>query len=389
LPKANKPKNEFRFIHCADLHLGFKQYNEDIREKDSYDAFVGILDYAVANSIKFILIAGDIFHSRDISPETLSITEKILNEAHNQGIMFLAIEGNHDSQHIIGKMSWLQYLQVKGLIALFGKEDGPTFLDLTSPTGRLCVWGMKYAGASTKQELDAFIDYKKDQIERFPEQIARPAVLMIHAGVMGQIPNSGNIDASDLLRFKAYFDYIAMGHIHKPYEIDNFIFNPGSSEHTSIGESEFEGGFYDVVITNENVNAKHIVTKKRPMIRIESDINKIDYHSIVKRLQNLSEPIVEFTLVGESLEKPDINAIRKELEHFSKILRIQDKTYRPMKMAETLHGSTDEIEKAVITSLSNSNDLTQLIIDLKNSPTEDSGTTLKRFQKLAGVDDVD
>jgi DNA repair exonuclease SbcCD nuclease subunit len=54
-------------------------------------------------------------------------------------------------------------------------------------------------------------------------------------------------------------DYVALGHTHKAYEIDNWAFNPGSLECTSIDDyRESRGAFLIEVGENNEVNARHI-----------------------------------------------------------------------------------------------------------------------------------
>ena len=101
MPKKNKP---FRFVHCADLHLGFKQYGLKDRMRDFINVFHDVVEYMMKNSIKYLLISGDIFHKKDITPETLYEFETILDI--NEDITVIVVEGNHDNTHSIESVSW-------------------------------------------------------------------------------------------------------------------------------------------------------------------------------------------------------------------------------------------------------------------------------------------
>ena len=61
-----------KFIHIADLHLGKTQYNNKQRYKDYFRAFKWILEKAIKEKVDFILIAGDMFDNRKISPRVLT-----------------------------------------------------------------------------------------------------------------------------------------------------------------------------------------------------------------------------------------------------------------------------------------------------------------------------
>ena len=52
----------FSFVHVADLHLGYAQYNLDVRREDFENAFKEVVDKTIELKTDFILIAGDLFH---------------------------------------------------------------------------------------------------------------------------------------------------------------------------------------------------------------------------------------------------------------------------------------------------------------------------------------
>ena len=62
-----------RFLHLADVHLGFDRYDSKERTQDFYYAFNDALEkYAIAPQVDFVLIAGDLFEHRNIQPATLN-----------------------------------------------------------------------------------------------------------------------------------------------------------------------------------------------------------------------------------------------------------------------------------------------------------------------------
>ncbi len=70
-------------------------------------------------------------------------------------------------------------------------------------------------------------------------------------------------------------DYIALGHVHKPYEIDSWIFNPGSTETWGAEESAWEDrGYYAVTVDTDVApgesrhEAQHIANPKRAFVRL-------------------------------------------------------------------------------------------------------------------------
>jgi DNA repair exonuclease SbcCD nuclease subunit len=46
---------------------------------------------------------------------------------------------------------------------------------------------------------------------------------------------------------RPHVDYVALGHFHKPFQVDNWIFNPGSPENCSIAENDWQHRGYLIV----------------------------------------------------------------------------------------------------------------------------------------------
>ena len=361
-----------RFVHCADLHLGYKQYGLEKRAKDFLEVFEYIAEYTIGNGIKLLLIAGDLFHKKDIKPETLIYFQRVLIRLKNAGVDVVVVEGNHDSKHTINKMSWIEYLEQQSHLRYVSHAIGSIV------TGDwYTVVGMPYSGAVTDKALEKIEEGVKKDIEANLHR-SEVNILMLHAGVLGQIPNTGNISATDLLRFRNYFDYIALGHIHKPYEIEDIIYNPGSPEHCSLGESEFGGGVYDVTITTTGMNAELIQTSKRPMYRY---VLNVDKKSPAKYPDINEETILEVEIVGEC-DGDVLKSVKEKIfEDFKDVfyLKLVDKTTREKQEIEFKGSSKAEIERNVINDMTQDQKMTDIIIDIKNSEELDPEMTFGRF----------
>jgi exonuclease SbcD len=83
-------------------------------------------------------------------------------------------------------------------------------------------------------------------------------LLMFHHGLEGQIARySGALRYRELLPLREVgVDYLALGHIHKAYSAEDWVFNPGSLEANNIEEGSFTRGAYLVEISNTGVQAE-------------------------------------------------------------------------------------------------------------------------------------
>ena len=70
-----------RFLHAADIHLGCEQYGEHERANDFARTFGHLVDTAIDRSVAFVLLAGDLFHRADISPQTAGQVKRMAAEA--------------------------------------------------------------------------------------------------------------------------------------------------------------------------------------------------------------------------------------------------------------------------------------------------------------------
>ena len=315
------------FIHASDLHLGYAQYGLEERFRDYGRAFQKVIKHAIDHKAEFILISGDLFHKRNINAPTYLQAYKVLMELKERSpsTQVYAIEGNHDlAFHQDGK-SWLEILNSQGLLRLIRlkEADGMKLMGDHVELENYRIFGVRYIGANTSSSISRIADEIK-QIEA--QQGKKYTILMMHFGMEGQVKQSeaGEIPYSSLMPLREVVDYLALGHYHMQYEMDGWIFNPGSIEMISMNEYGLPKGFYHV----KDSGAKLITPVTRSVRRIKLDISSIEtpdklYSSIKNLLErqpsNLSDniPIVELLLYGElSFPKSDIDIekIKKMLE---------------------------------------------------------------------------
>lgn len=243
-----------RFLHAADTHLGYRQYNLEERLKDFEKAFENVAKAAVGEHdaadgpADFLLIAGDLFDDRSINARTYTHASAVLSRLRDRGIPVYVIEGNHDRAFHGDGMSWLDALAHEDLINLVRlREDEDGGLEYLADHRELEVdgeltriYGVKYVGSSTPKVAKAVAEEVK-RIES--EDPADVAVAMMHFGIEGEGDGPG-YSYNCLLPLKEHVDYIALGHYHNAYEVEDWVYNPGSVEPTSVSEADEDRGVY-------------------------------------------------------------------------------------------------------------------------------------------------
>lgn len=276
-------------LHAADIHLGYQQYNSPERYDDFARAFYRLVDDAIARRVDALLLAGDLFHKRDLSPQTLLQVSDALERLHQAGIPTIAVEGNHERPRLLEEFSWLDYLAEIGLLILLSPayREGRIILEPWQAESRqgayydlpggVRIVGAKYYGASTPRVV-------RDLAEALPALPGpRPAftVLMLHAGLQGVLDHyAATLTRHDLEALRPHADYLALGHIHKPFVQDDWLYNPGSLETNSVEEAAWDDRGYFLVEVDAARQPRHRVTplrgRRRPFVRLSFAVDAYD-----------------------------------------------------------------------------------------------------------------
>lgn len=355
LPK----KYNIRFMHIADCHLGKRQYGLDQRADDFAIAFEWVCNEAIKHDVDFLLISGDLFDKRAVNAKTLKEAIIPLLKLYDNSIEVFVIEGNHDRPYYKDKLGWVEYLSDRYLV---------TYI----PSGKSELNNGQNVEICNAEELS-----KSEFTSNFFH------IGMLHAGVEGIIPNmNGCISKEDLNKIRGTLDYLALGHIHVRYDMDGWIYNPGSLEHWSISEWEWQGGYYlvDVNTDTKKFNVRHVPTPKRSMIRTNWKDSK---YALVEIKEG---SVVELTLLGETEQRPDIEWIRKEFTDtypYILHLKIVDKTTRPTATI-IKHTAKDkaEIERDTINNMTKDEKLTSLILEIKKDIKDDPEDLLELIENV-------
>jgi len=242
------------FVHASDFHLGYVQYGLSERFKDFARAFDRVVDYTIQSDAEFLLIAGDLFHKRNINAPTYMQAFKILTKLKDREIPVYAIEGNHDLAYHRDVNSWMQILDAQGMLRLIrikpmeqvGQHEIKLMGDFVDING-VRIFGVKYLGSQTRNLIPDIAE----EIKTINDRCGTPdyTILMMHFGMEGVISASGigELSYNSLVPLRDAIDYLALGHYHIQYEYDGWIFNGGSCETVSMSEYRKAKGFYHVV----------------------------------------------------------------------------------------------------------------------------------------------
>lgn len=293
-----------RFLHMADCHLGYRQYNLRERFNDFGQAFLNVIDTAIAEKVDFVLLAGDLFQKRAIDALTLNQAMVGLERLRAAQIPCIAVEGNHEHAYYDDYIGWMKFLAVRQLLVLLDPEfesGKPLLKPYVRPAGSYIdplpgvrVHGMRYHGSATAGALNGYAAALQEMAREGVEY----SIFLTHAGVEGVMAEQvGGLTARQLAPLREHVDYVALGHIHKPFERENWIYNPGSLETCSSLEAQWpERGYYLVEVdTSGSEGPKHVATlranRRRP------------FHQVFMKVDTLVSPDHLYTQCQETLAR--------------------------------------------------------------------------------------
>ncbi len=232
-----------KLLHIADLHLG-KRVCEYPMLEDQRHILKEISDIARAEGADALLIAGDVY-DRPVPPqEAVTLLSDFLCEMAREGIKVYLIAGNHDSAE---RLDFCAELLGAGGIHIVGEcrgaaesmllEKGEERVALHLIPHFRPVALRPFLGGELSSSDEAF----RALLDRADLTLAPTNILMTHAFVTGaQTSESeqvvvGTVDAVPADVFSR-FDYVALGHLHRPQTIGGNVRYAGSPIAYSFSE---------------------------------------------------------------------------------------------------------------------------------------------------------
>lgn len=236
-----------KILHTGDLHIGKYVHDFSMLEDQAY-ILEQILEIAVREQAGVMLIAGDVYDRSVPTAEAVGLLDAFLTKTLARGIQVIMISGNHDSPQRLGfagRILEKQGLHIAGTYE--GEAKKVTLKDRYGEVTFLCIPYCRPGtlGASSCEEAVAEIlarektDSRKRNVlvtHYFVTDGGRSPLLsdsetMVHVGGLD------NIEASLL----SEFDYVALGHIHRPQQIgDRPVFYSGSPLKYSFSEAKYD-----------------------------------------------------------------------------------------------------------------------------------------------------
>ena len=294
-----------KFVHIADMHfdtsfttLTNKADLGDIRRLDQRKVFNKIINYIKENNIPYLFIAGDFYEHEYIRLSTIEYINNLFMQIPNTQIFITP--GNHDpylKNSFYNKFFWNENVHIfDSKMSVFENED-------------LDIYGYGFNDFYyTNHDLENMEIKNKEKLN----------ILIAH----GTLNASNNLEKeynpiSEKLIESKGFDYVALGHIHKPdynNKQDQRIVYPGST--VSLGFDELgKHGMIVGDITKNSLKLEFIPMDNKEFIIQEIDVTDIlDLDELVTKINNIEfneNKYYKISLIGKRKFEIDMYKLNK------------------------------------------------------------------------------
>lgn len=238
-----------KIIHLADVHLekflSKEKFPLDIIRERRREVYRNLERVLMGEDADLFLIAGDLFESQYMGPSQTMVLEDILNRS---GKEIVICPGNHDPSYSYEGLNLVSNIKVF-------KKDNLRYFEY--PQLRTRVYGLAWEKSFYKPR-----ELKVDLDENFYN------VLMVH----GDLDNQSTympFSSKNLLRLG--FDYIALGHIHKPQKLGSRMAYPGSFDPYSFKDLG-PRGYLKILLKDQEISLDFIEGSSRSFINKDLEL---------------------------------------------------------------------------------------------------------------------
>ena len=236
------------FLHTSDWHLGATGGERDLWDDQKY--FIdAICDIVREKNVDAVLLAGDVYDRSVPAASAIGLYDYAMNRLCGElGVKVLTIAGNHDSAERLASCAGL--LDKAGLYLQGAAQREPRVVEFADSQVFFLPW-------ITEEKIKSLYPEERDGITDLTEAYrvavnhmrekfipGKHHLLLSHAFITNAETSTSDraaeIGFATQVPASAFegFDYVALGHIHKPQQVNPFIRYSGSPMAYSFGKEE-------------------------------------------------------------------------------------------------------------------------------------------------------
>lgn len=297
-----------RFLHTSDWHLGRSLRGFDLGDAQAV-AVHQLVDAAIAARCDAFIIAGDVFDRAFPPVQSIELFSAALQRLHDAQITSVVISGNHDSGPRLAVYSGL----LADSVHIVGDPDHcGTAIEIADTL----VYPMPYLNPDEARLIFAEADEPLTRshhevmahaVERARRDIAArnhagPVIAVAHAFVAGGSASESERDISvggvPIVGAELFddFSYVALGHLHRPQQVNERVAYSGSLLRYSISEATHEKRAVIVTVEGNEVQIEDVpIEQPRPMIALHGTMDEL------LAMREHAESFVDITVTDERM----------------------------------------------------------------------------------------
>ena len=257
-----------RFVHAADLHLDspFRGVGaasaklKDQLQAATLGALRRVVDHTIRSKADFLVIAGDIYDSKDRNLRALVSFRNEMERLAERNIPAYIVHGNHDPLN-----GWGSGFQLPPNVVTFGgSADTEPFIRRGREVAQ--ITGVSYPRERITENLAASLK----PLEGAPYSIA-----VLHANVGHQAGHAEYAPATVEDLTSSGFDYWALGHVHTASVVaaePAMVVYPGNTQGRNPRETGARGCYQVDVDTNGRAHLEFVDTSVARWTHLELSI---------------------------------------------------------------------------------------------------------------------
>ena len=340
-----------KILHLADLHLG-KRVNEMSMIEDQKYILDQIITLIKEESVGIVLLCGDIYDKSIPTIEAIHLLDEFLDQLSKMAIKVLMISGNHDS---IDRLSFGKSLFTRSNLYIASqfeneiekitvKENGITVNFYMLPFVKSA-----YISHIFQLQTDSYEECFRYLIEHTKIDEEETNILLSHQFVTAnkkkpelsdsETSSLGGIDNIDFHIFDP-FDYVALGHIHKPQAMGREMVRYAGS----ILKYSFSEIHMDKKATILTIDAKKEISLSFHPLKPLRDMREIEcsLEELLKKQCEIGNQ-EDYMHVILTDEEQILDAIGKVRTIYPNVMQISFKNRRHMKQLESAQIKEDQI----------------------------------------------
>jgi exonuclease SbcD len=314
-----------KLLHFADAHIDMANYGRHdpgtglpLRVLDFLKSLDTIVDAAIDEKVDMVIFAGDAYKDRSPAPTFQREWGRRVIRLSQAGIPTFLLVGNHDMSPAAGRAHAIQEFDTLQIphVRVLQKPEFLSAEELGLPVQMIAIPYISRSGLMAALEVsgvDKAEDYSeieqrltdllKEWLDNADQNL--PIILTAHASVQGAsfgsertvMLGSDFVLPASLVKDKR-LDYVALGHIHKPQNLNEGqhppVIYPGSIERVDFGEAKDDKFF---IIAEVEKGQTQVEWRKLEDVR-----PFVDRRAILESGENVTETLKSALPKAKALE---------------------------------------------------------------------------------------